>query len=191
MARSGAKPWRKPEPEPEPEPKPEPDPEPKREPERPEPKYRRQGWRAHCACAVRAASAPCVRTVCVRRQLASQPRAAPHNPAQLLTTPRSSSPPSQPVAAPCPPCRRSPSSCATSPPSAATRTGTCSSRRPPQAACLALSPSLSATRTRTPNQVPSFGQVRLDIAHGRMSQGVSSMRPVASQSVGSRSVSSL
>ena len=41
------------------------------------------------------------------------------------------------------------------------------------------------------NQVPSFGQVRLDIAHGRMSQGVSSMRPVASQSVGSRSVSSL
>ena len=77
MARSGAKPWPKPEPEPEPEPKPEPDPEPKRGPELPEPKYRRQGRRAHCACAVCALHLHRVCTVCARHQLASQPRAAP------------------------------------------------------------------------------------------------------------------
>ena len=85
MARSGAKPWPKPEPEPEPEPKPEPEPEPKREPELPGPKYRRQGWRAHCACAVCALHPHRVRTV----------RAPPAG----LTAPRSSSPPSQPLAA--------------------------------------------------------------------------------------------
>ena len=91
MARSGAKPWPKPEPEPEPEPKPEPDPEPKRESELPEPKYRRQGWRAHCS--VRAASAPHALRVC---------RAAswPHSPTQLLTAltaSRSAVPPLQAV----------------------------------------------------------------------------------------------
>ena len=83
MARSGAKPWPKPEPEPEPEPKPEPEPEPKRESELSEPKYRRQGWRAHCS--VRAASAPRAHRVCA--------------PPAGLTAPRSSSPPSQPLAA--------------------------------------------------------------------------------------------
>ena len=96
MARSGAKPWPKPEPEPEPEPKPEPESEPKRESELSEPKYRRQGWRAHCS--VRAASA--LHAHRARRQQASQPRAAPHRHAQLLTAltaSRSAVPPLQAV----------------------------------------------------------------------------------------------
>ena len=90
MARSGAKPWPKPEPEPEPEPKPEPEPEPKRESELSEPKYRRQGWRAHCS--VRAASAP--------RAHRARATSWPHSPAQLLTAltaSRSAVPPLQAV----------------------------------------------------------------------------------------------
>ena len=184
MARSGAKPWRKPEPEPEPEPKPEPDPEPKREPELPEPEYRRQGWRAHCACAVRAASAPCVRTVCARRQLASQPRAAPHNPAQLLTALTACRSPVPPLQAVSIELRNQPAFCRDEDRDVLV-----------EAPAPGRLPSPQPEPERNPhpnsNQVPSFGQVRLDIAHGRMSQGVSSMRPVASQSVGSRSVSSL
>jgi len=47
---------------------------------------------------------------------------------------------------------------------------------PPSAACLALTPTLTPTLTLTPNQVPSFGQVRLDIAHGRGLEVVSAPR---------------